>query len=102
MGRAFASYRRQHYGEPPVPRQLEQFTPAERERLPLASAGLYFSAVECIEEDPASDRAQALAARWMELMETSGGATRFGEGEYEKLIEWMQTWPEEFRQEIHA
>lgn len=102
MGRAFASYRERHYGEIPPPRQLERFTREERERLPLASAGLYFSAVESLDEDPGSEKAQALAARWMELMETSGGATRFAQGKYEKLIEWMQSWPEDFLREIHA
>lgn len=102
MGRAFAAYRKQHYGDIPAPRQLERFTPEERERLPLASAGLYFSAVEALDADPGSERAQALAARWMELMETSAGATRFPQGAYEKLIQWMQSWPEDFRREIHA
>jgi DNA-binding transcriptional MerR regulator len=102
IGRAFAAYRKQHYGEIPTPRQLEGFTPAERERLPLASAGLYFSAVESLDEDPGSEKAQALAARWMELMETSAGAERYPQGDYEKLIQWMQNWPADFRREIHA
>jgi len=102
IGGAFAAYRKRHYGEMPTPRQLERFTREERERLPLASAGLYFSAVEALDEDPGSDKAQALAARWMELMETSAGASSPSPGDYEKLIQWMQNWPEEFRKEIHA
>ena len=100
IGRAFAAYRKQRYGSLPTPRQLERFSPEERERLPLASAGLYFSALECLDEDPGSDKAQALAARWMELMEKGVGARP--PSDYEKLIQWVQNWPEDFRKEIHA
>lgn len=104
MGRAFASYRKQHYGEIAVPRQLERFTPEERERLPLASAGLYFSAVDALKEDPSSEKAQALAARWMELMETSSGSTPPAPGSehWKKLMEWVQSWPDDFRQELYT
>jgi hypothetical protein len=102
MGRAFACYRKQHYGAPLSARQLERFTPEERERLPLASAELYFAAVEALDEDPRSDKAQALAARWMELMEVGSGAIAPAHGDYEKLIQWVQNWPEDFRKEIHA
>lgn len=102
IARAFACYRRHYYGEIPLARQLERFTPEERKRWPLACVGLYFKVAESLEEDPRNEKAQALAARWMELMESGTGAAAPANRDYEKLIQWMQNWPEDFRRETAA
>lgn len=102
MARAFGAYRKNHVEALPLARQLERFTAEERERWPLACVGLYFNIAESLNEAPGSEKAQALAARWMELMESGTGAVEANNANYEKIIQWMQAWPEDFQREIAA
>jgi DNA-binding transcriptional MerR regulator len=100
--RAFASYRRQNYGEAAIAKQLDQFPPEDRERPPLASAGLYFKLSESLDEDPAGETAQALAARWMELVESNTGFKPPSNKDYEALVRRSQKWPSAFVQQLAA
>ncbi len=103
IARAFACYRRKHYGELPPVTQLEQFTPEERERLPLAQTALYFNLAEALDEDPGSERGQALAASWMELVESGTGHRASANHEdYRKLVDWVRSWPPLFQKELAA
>ncbi len=100
IARAFGCYRRKHYGDLPLPRQLEAFPPEERERLPLAQAALYFNLAQALDEDPAGERAQALAARWMELMESGTGVKPPSNEEYGAMVQRAQNWPPAFVREL--
>jgi MerR family transcriptional regulator, thiopeptide resistance regulator len=100
--RAFASYRQRNYGDPPVAKNLEQFPPEDRERLPLASANLYLTLAESLDENPAGEKAQALAARWMELVESNTGYKTPSNQDYEALVERMQKWPPAFVKQLAA
>lgn len=102
VAKAFGCYRKRRYGEIALAKQLERFTAEERERLPLACVGLYFNLAEALDEDPRSEKAQALAARWMELTENGTGSVTGSKEDYEKLIRWMQGWPPDLQKEIAA
>ena len=45
------------------------------------------------DEDPGGETGQALAARWMELVESRTGSFKPEPGWYEALLKWMDTWP---------
>jgi DNA-binding transcriptional MerR regulator len=96
----FRFYRKSHYGDIPPARQLEKFNPEERERSLLSSVGLYFNIAESLGEDPGSERAQALAAQWMELVESRTGSKGPPGKDYEAALQWMQNWPRELHEEI--
>jgi DNA-binding transcriptional MerR regulator len=70
MTRAFGAYRKKHFGDFVWEAELQQFTPEDRERMPLATADLYFKIEKTLDQDPAGEAGQALAARWMELLES--------------------------------
>jgi len=102
--RVCATYRQRNYGDLPVAKQLDQFPPEDRERMPLASASLYFTIAESFDEDPAGEKAQALALRWMELVESRTGFKTAGRSnkDYEALVQRMQQWPSAFVQQLAA
>jgi MerR family transcriptional regulator, thiopeptide resistance regulator len=102
MGNAFASYRKKHYGDIVWVKDLEPFTPEERERLPLGSVDLYFKIQESLEKDPASESVQALAARWMELLESRTGGDNGLADRYESYITWVDSWPVSIHQKIRT
>jgi hypothetical protein len=97
---AFAAYRRKHYGDVVWVRELESFTVEEKERLPLASVDLYFKIDEALDEDPTCDNGQALAARWMELIESRTGGHPDMKASYESYTRWMNDWPSAIHQRI--
>jgi MerR family transcriptional regulator, thiopeptide resistance regulator len=100
--RVFASYRHRNYGDLPVAKQLDQFPPEDRERPPLALAGLYFTLAESLDGDPAGEKAQALAARWMEMVESRTGFRTPSNADYEALVQRIQSWPPAFMQQLTA
>ncbi len=100
--RVFASYRQRNYGDPPVAKQLAQFPPEDRERPTLALASLYFKLAESLDEDPGAENAQALTARWMELVESRTGFKTPSNQDYEALVQRMQKWPSAFVQQLAA
>jgi DNA-binding transcriptional MerR regulator len=102
MVRVFTSYRERNYGDPPIAKQLQQFPPEDRERMPLASASLYFILAESLGADPAGETAQALAARWMELVEGNTGYKTPSNQEYAALVQRAQNWPAVFVQQLAA
>jgi DNA-binding transcriptional MerR regulator len=102
MTHAFRCWREKNFGDPPVARQLEQFAATEREGFGLARAGLYFLLAESASENPAGPKAQALAARWMELMETTTGYKNPPPDVYEAMIDRIRNWPPEFVQQLQA
>ncbi len=102
---AFASYRRKHFGEIVWTRELELFAPGERERLPLAMADISFRIEESLDDDPGGEAGQALAARWMELVESRTGARpdfKSFNGSYESYLQWMDSWPPAIHQKIRT
>jgi MerR family transcriptional regulator, thiopeptide resistance regulator len=100
--RVFASYRHRNYGDLPVAKQLDQFPPEDRQRPPLASATLYFKLAESLDEDPAGEKAQALVACWMELVESRTGFKTPSNQDYEALVQRIQSWPPAFIQQLAA
>jgi DNA-binding transcriptional MerR regulator len=99
---AFAAYRKAHYGEIVSARDLDVFSNEEKQCFPLASIDLYFKIEESLDEEAGGNAAQALAARWMELIECrTGGKILFKEpGRYESYFRWMEGWPPEIHQRI--
>jgi hypothetical protein len=97
---AFAAYRLKHYGDIVWVRELEPFTIEEKERLPLASVDLYFKIDEVRDEDPLRENGQALAARWMELIESRTGGHPDMRGSYESYTRWMNDWPSAIHERI--
>ena len=100
--RVFVSYRQRNYGDLAVAKQLDQFPPEDRERPPLDSVSLYFTLAESLDEDPAGETAQALAARWMELVESNTGFKTPSNQDYEALVRRIQSWPPAFMQQLTA
>jgi len=96
IGRTFACYRKKHYRDIVWAKDLESITPEERERVPLAQADLYFKIEESLESNPDGETGQALAARWMELVESRTGGhpdSKSFTGSYEAYFRWMDNWP---------
>jgi MerR family transcriptional regulator, thiopeptide resistance regulator len=100
--RVFASYRQRNYGDLAVAKELDQFAPEDRERPPLVSASLYFTIAESLDEDPAGEKAQALVARWMELVESRTGFKTPSNADYEALVQRIQKWPSAFTRQLYA
>lgn len=99
---AFGAYRQDRFGRWSWGDELTTFSPAERERFPLAIADLYFRIDGAIDEDPTSAVGQALAARWMELVESRTGGPKGTSGQYERFMKWRQSWPEWLDQKLAA
>jgi len=57
---------------------------------------------ESLDEDPAGAKAQALAARWMELVESRAGFKTPSNKDYEALVQRIQNWPAAFVQQLAA
>jgi DNA-binding transcriptional MerR regulator len=89
--KAFAGYRREHFGEVAWSEDFESLAPEERERFGLVD--LYFKLEDAREADPCGTPARALAARWMELVESRTGGVQGGFGDMEGFLRWRQTWP---------
>jgi DNA-binding transcriptional MerR regulator len=105
IAKAFAWYRKENYGEMVWSRELEQIAPEERERFPLSVADLYFKIEQLIHLDPKGHSGQALAARWMELVESRTGSQPAGKlpsGSYESYLRWVDNWPPEIHQRLRA
>ncbi len=103
IGRAFADYRKRHYGEIVWVSDLDGFAAEDKERFALATTDLFFKIDESLNEDPGGETGQALAARWMELVESRTGSFNPSQpGFYESYLQWMDTWPEPLHQKIRA
>lgn len=99
---AFAAHRRTRYGEIVWEKELDCFTPQEREGPTLAAVDLYFKIGAVCHQDPRSDTAQALAARWLELIASRTGAHAGSRDQYESYLRWMNAWPAAIHQKIQA
>ena len=104
MAKAFGAYRRKHYGDIVWVKELDQFTLEEKERFPLATVDLYFKIEESLEIDPAAETGQALAARWMELLEsrTGGHPDVQTPNAYESYLRWIDGWPAPIHQKVRT
>jgi hypothetical protein len=68
-------------------------------------ADLSFKIEAALDEDPAGATGQALAARWMELMESrTGGRPDLNPspGAYEAYLGWMAGWPPAIYRQLQA
>ena len=102
IAKAFAAYRSKHYGEIVWVKELDSFTLEEKERFPLATVDLSFKIEESHDNDPAGETAQALAARWMEVIESRTGGKRDVKIPYESLLRWMEAWPAHIHQKLRS
>jgi MerR family transcriptional regulator, thiopeptide resistance regulator len=100
IGEAFAAFRMRHFGEIAWSPELEPLLTEEAGGMGLASVGLAsvdlaFKIEDALDQDPSGDRAQALAARWMEVVEnkTGGPPQAKVNQEYESAIRRMNGWP---------
>jgi MerR family transcriptional regulator, thiopeptide resistance regulator len=101
VAKAFGAYRKRRFGDIVWVRDLDGFKAEEKERFTLATVDLFFKIDEALDEDPAGENSQALAARWMELVESRTGSFKPSEpGFYESYIRWMDTWPAPLHQKI--
>jgi DNA-binding transcriptional MerR regulator len=103
IAKAFAAYRKRHYGEIVWVSDLDGFAAAEKERFTLATTDLFFKVDESLDQDPGAETSQALAARWMELVESrTGGFKPSQPGFYESYLQWMESWPAPLHQKIRT
>jgi DNA-binding transcriptional MerR regulator len=103
ISKAFAFYRKNYYGDIVCAEELDGFTPQEKERPGLAAVDLYFKIERALDRDPASETGQALAARWMELVESkTGGHPGFSQESYESYLRWMDNWPAAIHRKIRT
>jgi DNA-binding transcriptional MerR regulator len=102
IAKAFAAYRSKHFGDIVWVEQLDSFTIEEKERFPLAAADLSFKIEESHDNDPAGEAGQALAARWMEVIESRTGARRGMNMPYESVLRWMDGWPAQIHQKLRT
>ena len=94
IAKAFGAYRERHYGEIVWISDLDGFTAQEKQRFALATTDLFFKIDDSLNRDPGGETGQALAARWMELVESrTGGFKPSQPGFYESYLRWMDTWP---------
>lgn len=99
LHRAAAAYRKKYYTDEAW-EKLTRETPEEAERKSLEWLDMYLEAGNLLAEDPASDRAQELTARWMDLAYRSTGGDL--ELRAAALRAWAdrQNWPPAIRQQI--
>lgn len=103
---AFGAARKERFGEVVWVGELNSFSEEEKSRFTLSTVDLYFKIDDSCDGDPASETGQALAARWLELIESRTGA-RLGADlatnkEYEGYLRWMDSWPPAIHQRIRA
>jgi MerR family transcriptional regulator, thiopeptide resistance regulator len=101
IAKAFGIYRKRRFGDIVWVRDLDGFTAGDKERFALATTDLFFKIDESLNEDPGGETGQALAARWMELVESRTGSFKPSQpGFYESYLQWMNTWPAPLHQKI--
>jgi MerR family transcriptional regulator, thiopeptide resistance regulator len=98
--KAFGAYRKRRFGDIVWVRDLDAFKTEEKERFTLATVDLYFKIDEALDQDPAGETGQALAARWMEVVESRTGSFKPQPGFYESYIKWMDSWPASLQHKI--
>ncbi len=102
---AFRCYRTRHYGEVVWEKELDAFAEEEKQRLPLAMADLWFKMEASSAEKPSSEKAQELATRWMELVESRTGGhpdSRQATASCESYIRWIDNWPASIHRRLRA
>jgi len=106
IARAFGAYRRQHFGEIVWEKELDSFKDEEKARPTLAIVDLHFKLEKACGGDPAGKTGQALAARWLELIESRtrsfAEAKPGAKGWYENYLKWMDNWPAEVHHKVRA
>jgi len=102
IANAFAAERRRRFGEIVWVPELDGFTADEKSRFVLATVDLYFKIGEVCDRDPADETAQALAMRWLELIESRTGSRAGARDRYESYLRWMDGWPPAIHQKIRT
>ncbi len=98
----FAAGRRARFGEIVWIPELDGFSDEEKSRFTLATVDLYFKIDDASDRDPAGEAGQALAARWLELIESRAGSHSGTRDQYEGYLRWMNAWPPAIHQGIRA
>lgn len=102
---AFGAYRRKHFGEIVWQKELDSFSEEEKQRPGLAIVDLYFKLDTASSGDPSHESSRALAARWLELIESRTGSfpEALPDGDsYGTYLKWMDSWPALIHQKIRA
>ena len=95
IGQALAAHKKKYYSDAAWAKLAER-PRDERAQLGAAWTALFQEVSAALDDDPASERAQALYTRWMELAKkTSGGDTELGIG-------WKNAWADRANWPKHA
>lgn len=100
--RAIVAHRKKYYSNAGWEKLLAESEDDERERRSLERLDLWLQVGASLDEDPASEKAQALLDRWMEFVhESTGGDLELKAG---ALKAWAdrQNWPAAMQQEISS
>jgi DNA-binding transcriptional MerR regulator len=92
VSKAVQSYKKKYYSEDAWVRLMQQ-SPASREQNSVAWLELLLEVGAALGEDPGGEKAQALAARWMELWQTSTGGDPGIQAGSIKAWADQQNWP---------
>jgi macrodomain Ter protein organizer (MatP/YcbG family) len=101
IGQALEAHKKKYYSDAAWAKVTGR-TQEERSQLGAAWTALLREVGVSLDDDPASDRAQALFKRWMELAEKTSG------GDMEARTGWMnawadrQNWPEHAQQRVSS
>lgn len=99
IGQAIVAHRKKYYSDAAWAK-LTARPEAERAQLYAEWIALFRDAAAALDEDPASERAQALAARWLDLSQkSSGGDPELRAGEIKAWVD-HNNWPAAMQQDI--
>ncbi|MGD0831387.1 MAG: TipAS antibiotic-recognition domain-containing protein [Terracidiphilus sp.] len=99
IGQAMTAYRKKYYSDEAWAKIMSR-PEEERAQLYVSWRALWQEVAAALDEDPASDKAQELSAKWAELAErSSGGDPEIRDG---NIKEWTDhnNWPDAMRQHI--
>ena len=101
IGQALAAYRKKYYSDAAWAKVTGR-PKEERAEVAAAWTALFLEVGAALDDDPASERAQALCKRWMELMEkTSGGDMEVRTGAMKVCVDNLN-WPAAMQQHLEA
>ena len=99
IGQALAAHRKKYYSDAAWAK-VTASSQDERFQLEAAWSALFLEVGAALDDDPASERVQALCERWMELTEKSSGSDMGVSMGWTKAWGDRQNWPEFARQRV--
>jgi len=101
IGKAIAAHRKKYYSDEAWTKLTER-PQEEQDRLAAAWNALFVELHGALDEDPASERAQALAARWMDLAKQSTADQADLKAGAMKAWEDHQNWPATMLEQVSS